>query len=124
MKLERFTNPYELEDYLKVMILSMYDGKRKHKPITRFFRQEITRAFEHTAKLDDNYEINKGNWVLYALRNDYNEIVGTIAAGEDYHFDSILSTIHEGGFYEKAGMNLAGTLTADGYTRCFYTRKI
>lgn len=85
MKLERFTNPYELEDYLKVMILSMYDGKRKHKPITRFFRQEITRAFEHTAKLDDNYEINKGNWVLYALRNDYNEIVGTIAAGEDYH---------------------------------------
>ena len=86
MKLERFTNPYELEDYLKVMILSMYDGKRKHKPITRFFRQEITRAFEHTAKLDDNYEINKGNWVLYALRNDYNEIVGTIAAGEDYHF--------------------------------------
>ena len=163
MKLERFTNPYELEDYLKVMILSMYDGKRKHKPITRFFRQEITRAFEHTAKLDDNYEINKGNWVLYALRNDYNEIVGTIAAGEDYHFggcvqleyvairedcqqrglgklmikavheevarhtrfkNSILSTIHEGGFYEKAGMNLAGTLTADGYTSCFYTRKI
>ena len=78
MKLERFTNPYELEDYLKVMILSMYDGKRKHKPITRFFRQEITRAFEHTAKLDDNYEINKGNWVLYALRNDYNEIADLV----------------------------------------------
>lgn len=38
--------------------------------------------------------------------------------------NSILSTIHEGGFYENAGMNLAGTLTADGYTRCFYTRKI
>ena len=74
MKLERFTNPYELEDYLKVMILSMYDGKRKHKPITRFFRQEITRAFEHTAKLDDNYEINKGNWVLYALRNDITKL--------------------------------------------------
>ena len=87
MKLERFTNPYELEDYLKVMILSMYDGKRKHKPITRFFRQEITRAFEHTAKLDDNYEINKGNWVLYALRNDYNEIVGTIAAGAAFSWN-------------------------------------
>lgn len=131
-------------------------------PSPVFSGRKLHGLFEHTAKLDDNYEINKGNWVLYALRNDYNEIVGTIAAGEDYHFggcvqleyvairedcqqrglgklmikavheevarhtrfkNSILSTIHEGGFYEKAGMNLAGTLTATAIPVAFIPEK-
>lgn len=84
MKLELFQNDDEFEAYLSVINLSMV-GFFDENIVSDDFRKEIEKSFEYTKTLDDTYSITYAPWVLYALRNDKDEIVGSIAFGRDNH---------------------------------------
>ncbi|MDR1694100.1 MAG: GNAT family N-acetyltransferase [Lactobacillaceae bacterium] len=84
MKFELFTGQEEFEDYLCVAALSVIsDNEEVH--ITKKFREEISLAFKYTQSLRKNYRLKYAPWVLYALRDDQGDIVGSIALGRENH---------------------------------------
>lgn len=86
MKLELFTNSLELEEYLRVATLSViFDSEEVH--ISKKFREEITTALKYTQSLPKNFQFKYSPWVLYAFRNEQNEIVGTVVVGQESHMD-------------------------------------
>lgn len=85
MRLELFTNENELEEYLRVATFSVIADNAIIPIVHKKFRGEITTALNYTKSLRKNFNIGYGPWILYALRNDKNEIVGTICVARDNH---------------------------------------
>lgn len=85
MKLELFINENELEDYLKVATFSVIPDEAKIPVIYKKFREEITLALNYTKSLRKNFKISYGPWILYALKNDNNEIIGVVSVGRENH---------------------------------------
>ena len=79
-------NSLELEEYLRVATLSViFDSEEVH--ISKKFREEITTALKYTQSLPQNFQFKYSPWVLYAFRNEQNEIVGTVVVGQESHID-------------------------------------
>ena len=53
--------------------------------VTNRLRAEIQAGLAYTKSLSEAYDLVAGPWVLYALYNDQNEIVGTFTLTEDRH---------------------------------------
>lgn len=84
MHLELFTNADEFEEYLRVATLSViFDYEDIY--VTKKFREEMATAFKYTQSLPQDFRLKYSPWVLYALRDERNEIVGTIAVGTEHH---------------------------------------
>ncbi|MDR1025876.1 MAG: GNAT family N-acetyltransferase [Lactobacillus sp.] len=87
MKLELFTNQNELEEYLKVAVLSM-PSVAAQNIIPDSFRKEICEGLKFTQSLSSDFRADVGPWILYALRNDANEIIGALMFSKDRHIKS------------------------------------
>lgn len=87
MQLKLFTETKRLDEYLQVLVLSCLRTPPKVLPIdvSKGLKNEIERALEYTRKLPPDFKLNVDLWVLYALYNDSNEIIGTIALSEERH---------------------------------------
>ena len=157
MHLERFVNKKEFTDYLNILKLADDIAEDKEPPLRLV--NEMQKAFTYTCSLPKDYDLSIGNWVLYALRSDNGELIGTICITEDGHFGrwaqieyvairqdfhnkgcgrfmmqeifkeirhhsdfecAILTTVRSGKFYEKCGMNFAGTVSFNKRLRQFY----
>lgn len=82
--MERFVNKQEFNQYLNIIKLAD-DIKEDEEPPVRLI-SEMKKAFDYTCSLPESYDLSIGPWVLYALRRDNGELVGTIAVSEDGHF--------------------------------------
>lgn len=87
MYLKLFTEKKRLDEYLQVLVLSCLKTPPKVLPVdvSKGLKNEIERALDHTQKLPSDFKLTVDSWVLYALYNDTNEIIGTITFSEDRH---------------------------------------
>ncbi|MBR1648793.1 MAG: GNAT family N-acetyltransferase [Alphaproteobacteria bacterium] len=84
MYLERFIDKQKFAEYLDVVKLAD-DIEKDQEPPLRLVN-EIRKALDYTCSLAQNYDLNIGHWVLYALRTETGEIIGTASITEDGHF--------------------------------------
>ena len=84
MYLERFINKQEFAEYLNIVKLADDIAENEEPP--HHLIVEMQKALEYTSSLDEHYNLSIGNWVLYALRSDNGELIGTISITEDGHF--------------------------------------
>lgn len=161
LRLTKFTNPEELEDFLAIAQLSV--GMEKHASVFIPVRKELTEGMKYTISLSDDYELGIHPRILYVLRNAKDEIIGTLTLMKDGHCphaaqieyvairadmqgrgygrfmldevikiiaahsdceSAILTTGHEGAFYEKCGFKKVGSVDSDDMEKYFYTRAL
>ena len=84
MYLERFINKQEFAEYLNIVKLADDIAENEEPP--HHLIVEMQKAFAYTCSLKENYDLSIGHWVLYALRSDNGELIGTISITEDGHF--------------------------------------
>ena len=84
MYLERFVSKEEFTEYLNIVKLA--DSIKPDQEVPPRLVHEMQKAFTYTCSLEQNYDLEIGPWVLYALRSESGELSGTIAITEDGHF--------------------------------------
>lgn len=84
MYLERFVCKEEFSEYLNIVKLA--DGIDAAQEAPARLVNEMRKAFAYTCSLTQEYDLCIGPWVLYALRSESGELIGTISVTEDGHF--------------------------------------
>lgn len=89
-QLKLFTESERLDEYLKVLVLSVIGKDDEIPAIPLRLKQEISEGLAYTQSLTQNYDIRFGPRILYALMNNKDEIIGTITANEDGHISDFV----------------------------------
>ena len=92
MKLVRFINNAEFEDYLKIAYLSHRDEDNAIVP--DYFRDEMFKAFNYTKEASDDFKFDRRNLVLYALRDNSDKICGVATFVKDDHLSGSIQISH------------------------------
>lgn len=87
MKLELLTNENELTEWLKIACHSRFpiNEKPENIYIESDFEEEMYLNFNYTLSLPQNFVITYGPAILLALKNENEEIVGTVCVRKDNH---------------------------------------
>lgn len=87
MKLQLIKNEDEFNKWLEIACFSLFPVNEKPENIyiEPDFREEMLYNFKYTLTVKNDFVIKFGPAVLLALKNDEDNIIGTVCIRKDYH---------------------------------------